>query len=120
MYASGTIFRHRDAVNRIYKGIEDDRFIARDRHIERMMVQSSDDIWDGPRNSTWRRTFVRNMAPWSIRIANWPLNTTPIGAEHWSPEDWTWIIVKWPVSCFLLVFTVSHSVLSSHTSGLSR
>src|ERR1700761_6182893 len=105
-YASGRTFRHRDAVNRIFNGIEEDRFIAADRHIERMMVQCSDEIYDGPRNSTWRRTFVRNMAPWAIRIANWPLNTTPIDSKHWSGEDWLWIVVKWPFSCFFLIFTV--------------
>jgi hypothetical protein len=80
-----------------------------DRHIERMMVQCTDDIYEGPRNSTWRRTFVRNMAPWAIRIANWPMNTTPIDSKYWSSEDWVWIVVKWPVSCFLLIFTVSSS-----------
>ncbi|KAJ9606942.1 hypothetical protein H2200_008953 [Cladophialophora chaetospira] len=120
-YASGATHRHRDAVNRVVNKIEEDRFIQIDRHIERMMVQCTDEIYEGPRNSTWRRTFVRNMAPWAIRIANWPLNTTPIDAKHWSNEDWMWIIVKWPVSCVLLVFTLLKvGSLYGGTSYLAR
>ena len=112
-YASGQKYRHRDAAGRIFNGIEEDRFIALDRHIERMMVQCTDEIYEGPRNSTWRRTFVRNMAPWAVRIANWPLNKTPLNKQHWSTEDWFWVVVKWPVSCFFLIFTVCFSIYYS-------
>ncbi|KAK5346010.1 hypothetical protein LTS03_007596 [Exophiala xenobiotica] len=99
---SGQIHRHRDAVSRIHKGVEDDRFIAPDSHIERMMVQCTDEIYEGPRNSTWRRTFVRNKAPAAIRVANWPMNTAPLDSEHWTQHDWMLIVLKWPVSCIVL------------------
>ena len=44
-YASGRTYRHRDAVNRVVNKIEEDRFIQLDRHIERMMVQCTDEIY---------------------------------------------------------------------------
>lgn len=37
-------------------------------------MQAVDDIYDNTTNSTWRRTFVRNMAPFYLRLANWPFN----------------------------------------------
>ncbi|KIW19459.1 hypothetical protein PV08_00031 [Exophiala spinifera] len=103
---AGRDHRHRDAVSRIHTGQDDDRFLALDSHLERMMVQCTDEIYEGPRNSTWRRTFLRNMAPWTIRIANWPMNTAPIDSKHWTQNDWLWIIAKWPVSCICLSFTL--------------
>jgi hypothetical protein len=72
-----------------------------------MMVQCTDEIYEGPRNSTWRRTFVRNKAPAAIRVANWPMNTAPLDSEHWSQHDWMLIVLKWPVSCIVLSVMVS-------------
>ena len=107
VYATGQTYRHRDAVSRIYTGIEEDRFIHADRHLARMMVQCTDEVYEGPVNSTWRRTFIRNMAPYAIRVANWPINTAPIDSKHWSQKDWMIIVLKWPVSCIVLAPTAS-------------
>jgi hypothetical protein len=92
----------------VYTGIEEDRFILPyDVHLARMLVQTTDDVYDGPGNATWRRTFIRNVAPYVIRIANWPFNSVKVNKEYWDSTDWTMIILKWPVSCLGLAIMVS-------------
>lgn len=53
----------------------DDRYISStDGKVKKLVVQAVDDIYDNDTNSTWRRTFIRNMAPLYLRLANWPLS----------------------------------------------
>ena len=51
--------------------------------------------------------FLGDKAPWAIRIANWPFNSVKGDQKHWDGNDWAMIMLKWPVSCFGLAFTVS-------------
>ena len=108
IYSSREKIRYRDAVGRVSTGVNEDRFLNPvDVHLQRLMVQSADEIYCGPDNATWRRTFIRNQAPWAIRLANLPFNSVKTDKEHWDGSDWTMIVLKWPVACAGLVFTVS-------------
>jgi hypothetical protein len=108
MYRNQQPHRHRDAAGRVYTGIEEDRFILHsDLHLARMMVQCTDEIYAGIPNSTWRRTFVRNRSPLTIRVANWPFNSVPPQRTAWTNGDWTAVCLKWPLACFGLSYAVS-------------
>src|SRR5436305_15305871 len=76
VYASGGNIRYRDALGRTNNRINEDFFLdPYDVHLARLMVRSTDEIYGGPDNATWRRTFIRNQAPWAIRLAHWPFNS---------------------------------------------
>jgi len=61
--------------NREWIGDLDDRYISRtDGKVSKLVVQAVDDIYDNTTNCTWRRTFIRNIAPLYIRLADWPMN----------------------------------------------
>lgn len=63
------------SLNREYVGSYDDRYISPiDGKVEDLMVQAADDIYDSNANCTWGRTFIRNVAPWYLRLADWPMN----------------------------------------------
>lgn len=67
--------RHVDCFDRIWTGDYDDRYISPwDGKVSKLVVQAVDDIYDNTTNSTWRRTFVRNISPFYLRLANWPYN----------------------------------------------
>jgi hypothetical protein len=45
-----------------------------DGKVSKLVVQAVDDIYDNHTTSTYRRTFIRNIAPLYLRLANWPFN----------------------------------------------
>lgn len=68
-------FSHRDAFGRISKKPLMDRYLhPLDGKLRKLIVASTDDIYKGPGTSTWRRTYVRNVAPWNVRIATWVMD----------------------------------------------
>lgn len=68
-------YRHLDIFEREWNGDYDDRYISPwDGKISKLVVQATDDIYDNCANSTWRRTFIRSVAPFHLRLANWPFN----------------------------------------------
>jgi hypothetical protein len=67
--------RHRDIFDREWTGDYDDRYIsAWDGRVSKLVVQAVDDIYDNNVTSTYRRTFIRNISPLFMRLANWPFN----------------------------------------------
>lgn len=71
-YNSTTLFSHHDAFGRASKKPLMDRYLhPMDGRLRKLIVASSDDIYEGPGTSTWRRTYVRNVAPWNVSIATW-------------------------------------------------
>lgn len=102
-----THYRHHDAAGRVFEGIDEERFILSDDvHLARMLVQAADSIYEDDSSATWRRTFIRNKAPWMIRLANWPVNTVPSSRKDWTTQDWTRVILIWPLACFGLSVAV--------------
>lgn len=45
-----------------------------DGKVSKLVVQATDEIYDNNITSTYRRTFIRNIAPMYLRLANWPFN----------------------------------------------
>ena len=45
-----------------------------DGKVSKLVVQTVDQIYDEKLTSTYRRTFIRNIAPLYLRLANWPFN----------------------------------------------
>ncbi len=43
-----------------------------DGKASKLVVQATDEIYDNDITSTYRRTFIRNVAPRFLRLANWP------------------------------------------------
>lgn len=67
--------RHRDIFDREWTGDYDDRYISSwDGRVSKLVVQAVDDILEDNTTSTYRRTFIRNIAPLYMRLANWPFN----------------------------------------------
>jgi hypothetical protein len=68
-------YRHKDIFDREWTGDYDDRYIsAWDGRVSKLVVQAVDEIYDNNVTSTYRRTFIRNISPLFIRLANWPFN----------------------------------------------
>jgi hypothetical protein len=103
--------RHRDIMQRVHQGLEDDRYLSPwDGRVNKLVVQATQEVYDGPRNATWLRTFVRNVSPAFIRVANWPFASAPIKSEHWTDNDWMMVCAKWLPACGVLLFVVSSNI----------
>ncbi|KAH7125591.1 hypothetical protein B0J11DRAFT_606082 [Dendryphion nanum] len=100
--------RHLDWFDREWTGDYDDRYISSyDGKISKLVVQAVDDIYDNTTNSTWRRTFIRNIAPLYLRLANWPFNHVDY-VRNGGPtsEDWPMICAKWFVASIAITFVI--------------
>ena len=118
LFVSTSRARHRDLMQRVYKGTEDDRYISPwDGHVAKLVVQSAQEVYDGAQNSTWRRTFVRNISPALIKLANFPFSKAPTDPGVWTGSDWTMVCVRWLPACAGLVFVVSFLLKSLLQSG---
>jgi len=84
--------RHRDFAGRICHKPPSDRYLhSYDGSLRNLIVQCTDDIFEGPANSTWRRTYIRNVSPFKSRVATWVLDFS-YDPESW--EDWTIMILR--------------------------
>jgi hypothetical protein len=102
-------YRHRDVLQREWQGDYDDRYLsAFDGKVSKLVVQAVDDIYDNYPNSTWRRTFIRNVSPLYLRLANWPFNHVDY-VRNGGPtsEDWPMICVKWFIASLAITFVIS-------------
>jgi len=104
-----TNHRHRDCFSRVYRGPYDDRYIScYDGKVKKLVVQTTDMIYDAPGNGTWRRTFIRNVAPWHLRLANWPMNHVDYLRGR-TDGDIPLIVVKWIAASCVLIFAVRNA-----------
>jgi hypothetical protein len=110
-----TRHHHRDIMQRVYIGSEEDRYLSPwDGHLAKLVVQAAQEVYDGVPNSTWRRTFVRNPSSTYIRLANFPFNNVPANVDLWKDEHWVSVTWKWIPACVGLMFFVRfHIMLSS-------
>ncbi|KAJ5900162.1 hypothetical protein N7495_004906 [Penicillium taxi] len=102
-----TEYRHKDNFQRVYFGSSDDRFLdPADGRVKELVVQCTDQVYRGPQNSTYKRTFIRNVAPLTLRLANWPMS----GLDEVDSETRSFkrmmssveLLIKWPISVALL------------------
>lgn len=82
-----------------------------------------DDIYDNNVTATYRRTFIRNIAPMFMRLANWPFNhvdyarngkimsegstTLPPLVKHSDLDlDYPMLCLKWFVTSCIITLVV--------------
>lgn len=76
-------YRHRDWQSRVTTGPYTDRYIHHyDGRLRKLIVACTDNIFEGPDTSTWRRTYVRKVSPLKVRLATWVIDFT------YEPESW--------------------------------
>jgi hypothetical protein len=104
------VLRHQDIMQRVHHGPCDDRFInPGDGKVVELVVQCTDRVYKGPRNSTYKRTFIRNVAPKTLRIANWPMNHLDYNLSDRKAWSYFLMVVKWPITCIILYHIVSQT-----------
>ncbi|KAF4152479.1 hypothetical protein CNMCM6936_008043 [Aspergillus lentulus] len=68
-YQPTRVYRHKDSLGRLWIGPEEDRYLsATDGRLSELVVQASEDIWNGPSNSTWARKKVQKCTPAMLRV----------------------------------------------------
>ena len=92
-------------MSRVWNKAEDDRFInPQDARAKALVVQTTNAVYDGALNSSWRRTYISNVSSYIIRIARWPFQNVPEDVEQWVQQDWITVALWWlPTCCALLV-----------------
>ena len=89
VYDDQTERRHRDFAGRVTHKPMSDRYLHHlDGRLRNLIVQCSDELYQAPGNTTWQRTYVRNVAPLKIRLATWVIDYS-YDPENWN--DW-WIM----------------------------
>jgi hypothetical protein len=100
--------RHRDCFDREWTGDYDDRYISSwDGKVSKLVVQAVDDIFENNTGSTYRRTFIRNVAPVYMRLANWPFKHIDFARLNGKipSEDYPMLCLKWFIaSCIITIF----------------
>jgi hypothetical protein len=82
-----------------------------DGKVSKLVVQTVDQIYDEKLTSTYRRTFIRNIAPLYLRLANWPFNHVDPNNNEGKPtsegrllypssRECTHNLVDMPMLCF--------------------
>jgi hypothetical protein len=108
-YESSEEFRHRDSLGRVFKGPEDDRYLsATDGRLEPLIVQATEDIWDGPSNSTWTRSMVQECTPTILRVV-YVLLGSHIQNDRKIPRSilhWLSMLVGWIPACLIIAVLV--------------
>ncbi|TKA61519.1 hypothetical protein B0A49_08340, partial [Cryomyces minteri] len=95
-YDSSQTHRHQDSMARIWNGVVDDRYLSPyDGHVSKLVVQTTDEIYDNPGNSTYRRTYIRNISPSKLRLAHWPTSHIDYVSGKSQSGDIAWVIAKW-------------------------
>jgi hypothetical protein len=69
-------------------------------------VACVDDIYEGPGTSTWKRTYVRKVAPLKVRIATWIIDFS-YDPQSW--EDWGIMVLRTFPAAIAMMLVVSFS-----------
>jgi len=74
VFTSAERFKNKDSMLRLWEGDMDDRYISpQNGRTEELVVQAVDNIYEySTSEGTWNRTFIRDISPWHLRLANWP------------------------------------------------
>jgi len=102
--------RHRDIFDREWTGDYDDRYISSwDGRASKLVVQAVDEIYENNVTSTYRRTFIRNIAPLYMRLANWPFNHIDFhkSGGNIPSDDLPMLCLKWFVASCVITFVIS-------------
>jgi hypothetical protein len=87
----------------MFKGQNIDRYNSLyDGSLVPLMVQSTNDVYRDGGTHGWKRTFIRNVSPVQLRIANWPYQTIPPERDQWSSSETAIFYVRWVPACIAL------------------
>lgn len=103
-YESTETFRHKDSLGRVWTGPEDDRYLsATDGRLASLIVQASEEIRDGPANSTWPRKAMEPCTPTILQVVYGLL-----GPQLQNDPDASWFAVClwWLPSCLTIAALV--------------
>ena len=82
-YLDRRVYRHVDFVGREKLLTYSDRYLHHnDGYLRNLYVAYTDELFAGPANTTWRRTYIRNAVPLKVRIATWVIDF------NYDPESW--------------------------------
>lgn len=122
------IFKHLDYFHREHTGPYDEQYLdPLDGRVCRLIVQSTNPVYDQENDTTWRRTYIRNVSPTIIRLAWFPYATlsyddTSISGSPrlkdkiipknsvWTSQQWTQVCLRWIPACIGLMVLVSSSM----------
>jgi hypothetical protein len=76
-----------------------------DGKLRPLIVQATDLLIKEPNDTTWTRTFIQNVSPLIVRVANWTIDLLNERTD-WTFLDWAALVGKWIVSCIALLFLV--------------
>ncbi|KAK5086065.1 hypothetical protein LTR70_007495 [Exophiala xenobiotica] len=128
--------RHQDAFRRRFEGWDEDRFLdPLNGKVRKLFVQTVDEMYDVPNDTSWRRTYIRNISPWLLRLAWWPYSHMPNDAVsgstthkrtmkgivaalqarvgNWDAQQWAQMSVYWLPACVGLLILASASISPS-------
>lgn len=116
--------KHLDVFRREYEGLKDDRYLdPLDGRVQKLVVQSTEAIYNQRNDTTWRRTYMRNVSPYIIRLAYWAMPSVPSSQESsaitderkshavtalasWKKEQWMHVGQRWLPTCIGLLIMV--------------
>jgi hypothetical protein len=116
--------KHLDVFRREYEGPEDDRYLnPLDGRVQKLVVQSTKATYNQTNSTTWRRTYMRNVSPYIVRLAYWPVSSLPSSQESsaitderksheitalasWKKEQWMHVGQRWLPTCIGLLIMV--------------
>jgi hypothetical protein len=117
--------KHRDVFRRKHIGLNDDRYLdPLDGRAQKLCVQAVNGIYNTANDTTWRRTYIKNVSPYIIRLAYWPYSHMPnpnprstedygeqqtpaTGIGTWKQEQWIHVGVRFVPACIGLLILVS-------------
>lgn len=71
-----------------------------------MYIACTDDIFEGPGTSTWKRTYVHKVGALKVRIATWVID---FAYDPASWEDWGIMVLRALPAALAMTFVVSIS-----------
>ncbi|KAK5997559.1 hypothetical protein PT974_02922 [Cladobotryum mycophilum] len=85
-------YPHRDFAGRLVRAARSDRYLHHnDGRLRKLYVACTDEIYDGPGTSTWRRAYIHKVAPLRVRIATWIVDGN---YDHSSWNDWGIMVLR--------------------------
>lgn len=96
---------------------EEDYYLSPfDGHLAKLVVQTAQDVYDAEPNSTWRRTFIRDMSPFMMQVANYVLETVPRDDRPMTTNEIAALLIRWVPASVAILILVSCLPLQNVTS----
>ena len=104
-YPSAAKYRHRDFAGRVREEPYGDRYLHHyNGELRKLIVACTDEIFEGPDTTTWRRTYVRKVSPLTVRLATWVIDFS-YDPQSWN--DWWVMLLRAFPAALAMQFVVS-------------